>query len=315
MNELTNAYRSQLLVLANNCNAQIDQIRKSNMLLRLKNASISNAIKNYNMAVASLKAKYNADIARLQLQQLQQPKKRQSLLVGINYNGTPYQLSGCISDVESLNAKYKEIYNAEIITDLTNKKPTKSTILAEFASLLDSAVSGDTVMFAFSGHGSYTTDLNNDEMDGLDEMIISCDLKCVLDDEFKSIINQKLKEGVILLALFDSCHSGSVLDLKYSYPNYSTKMINSADKNDTIGNVIMISGCMDHQTSAEAIISGKVAGAMTWSLLETLNQNPNGLSWCNLLTNMKNKLNSSGFIQIPQLSSGKPLDTSSNALF
>lgn len=318
MNELTNAYKLQLLSLANNCNALIDQIQKSKVTIRLKNMYISNAIQNYNVAAASLKAKYIANMNRLQQQQQQQPsiKKRRSLLVGINYNGSPYQLNGCISDVQSLNEKYKELYNVEIITDLTNKKPTKFVILSEFASLLDSANNGDTVLFAFSGHGSYTTDFNKDETDGLDELIVSIDMQGVLDDEFKTIINQKLKAGCTLIALFDSCHSGSVLDLKYSYPDYSTKKINSLDTTDTVGNVIMISGCMDNQTSAEANIDkGKASGAMTWSLLETLKQNPSGLSWTNLLTNMRNKLNGSGFIQIPQLSSGRPLDVSSSILF
>lgn len=314
MNELTNAYKQQLLTLANNCNNLLDQIRRSNMSIRLKNQYISNAIQNYNRSASALKAKYMADVARLQQQQPIVPKKRRALLVGCNYYGTPYELGGCITDMQSLNDKFKDTYNAEIITDLTNKKPTRSTILSEFATLLDSANSGDTILFAFSGHGSHTTDLNKDEMDGQDEMIVSCDLQGVLDDEFKKIINQKLKVGVTLLALFDSCHSGSVLDLKYSYPDYSVGVASKLDSIDTTGTVIMISGCMDNQTSAEAnITGGKASGAMTWALLETLKQSPS--SWKELLTNMRNKLNGSGFNQIPQLSSGRPIDTSSARLF
>jgi hypothetical protein len=85
---------------------------------------------------------------------------------------------------------------------------------------------------------------------------------------------------------------------------------------DTEGTVILISGCLDDQTSAEAdIVGGKVSGAMTWSLLETLKQYPNGLTWNALLTNMRTLLNSSGFNQIPQLSSGKTLNTLSPILF
>lgn len=321
MNELTNTYKQQLLALANNCNNYISQIKNSNMSIRLKNAYISNAIQNYNKSASALKTKYESDVTCLQQQQQQQQlvvtvpvaiKKRRSLLVGCNYYRTPYELSGCISDVQSLNERYKDIYEVEIITDLTNKKPTRSVILSEFALLLDSAVSGDTILFAFSGHGSYTADLNRDETDGKDELIVTSDLQGIIDDEFKTIISQKLKAGVTLLALFDSCHSGSVLDLKYSYPDYSTAVaLNTAD---TVGNVIMISGCMDNQTSAEAnIAGGKVSGAMTWALLESLKQSPP--TWKVLLTNMRNKLNGSGFDQIPQLSSGRPLDTSSPVLF
>jgi hypothetical protein len=182
--------------------------------------------------------------------------------------------------------------------------------------LLESANSGDTVLFTFSGHGSYTTDLNCEEIDGQDEMIISCDLQCVVDDDFKTIIHQKLKTGATLIALFDSCHSGTMLDLKYSYPSYTTSVLSSLNAIDTNGNVILISGCLDNQTSAEAsIVEGKISGAMTWSLLETLKQYPTGLTWNTLLTNMQTLLNASGFIQIPQLSSGKLLNMDSSILF
>lgn len=283
-------------------------------MIRLKNIYISNAIRNYNQSVAFLKTKNMADIARIQQQQ--QIKKRKALFIGINYYGTPYQLSGCITDIESLNDKFGSSYDVNIITDRTNKKPTRSVILSEFAALLDSANSGDTVLFTFSGHGSYTIDLNREEIDGKDEMIVSSDLQGVIDDDFKTIIRQKLKTGATLIALFDSCHSGTILDLNYSYPSYTVGVSSSLDTIDTDGTVILISGCLDNQKSAEAnIVEGKMSGAMTWSLLETLKQYPTGLTWNTLLTNMRKLLNSAGFIQIPQLSSGKPLNTDSSILF
>jgi hypothetical protein len=314
MDELLTLYKQNVLVLYNNCNVLINQIKRSNTMTRVKNIYISNAIRNYNVSVASLKTKYMAELLRIQQQQ-QQIKKRRALLVGINYYGTPYQLAGCITDVQSLNDKFGSSYDIEILTDLTNKKPTRSVILSEFSALLESANSGDTVLFAFSGHGSCTTDLNHDEIDEKDEMIISCDLYGVIDDDFKTIIRQKLKTGATLVALFDSCHSGTMIDLKYSYPSYTVSASSSLDTIDTAGTVILISGCLDDQTSAEANIDGeKVSGAMTWSFLKTLKQYPTGLTWNALLTNMRTLLNSSGFNQIPQLSSGRPLNTLSPIL-
>jgi hypothetical protein len=314
MDELLLLYKQNISILYNNLNVLINQIKRSNIMIRIKNIYISNAILNYNRSIASLKTKYMADVARIQQQQ--QIKKKKALLIGINYYGTPYQLSGCITDVESLNNKFGSSYDMKIITDLTNQKPTRSVILSEFSALLESANSGDTVLFTFCGHGYHTTDLNREEIDGRDEMIMSSDLQYVIDDDFKTIIHQKLKTGTTLIALFDSCHSGTILDLKYSYPSYTTSVSSSLNAIDTNGNVILISGCLDNQTSAEAnIVEGKMSGAMTWSLLETLKQYPTGLTWNTLLINMQKLLNSYGFNQIPQLSSGRPLNTNSSILF
>ena len=321
MNELKLKFNQNLLTLANMYNAIITQIKRSRMSLRLKNMNMLNVMRNYNNDVASLKTKYMIDVSIIQQQEQQQEQQQQpqqqpnkrALLIGINYIGTPYQLNGCITDVQSLNEKLNGLYQVEMITDLTNKKPTKAVILSEFATLLDGAKKGDTVLFAFSGHGSCTTDLNRDELDGRDEMILSSDLQGVIDDDFKSIIRQKLKADATLIAIFDSCHSGTMLDLKYVYPVYKEGVSSQLNNVDTLGTVILISGCMDDQTSAESTMSdGKIAGAMTWSLLETLKQYPSELSWNTLLTNMKRLLVESKFNQIPQLSSGHPLDTTTN---
>ena len=109
--------------------------------------------------------------------------------------------------------------------------------------------------------------------------------------------------------MFDSCFSGSVLDLKYQYLdslNYDKYTENDKDA-ITIGNVFMISGCTDEQTSADAVFDNKANGAMTWALLQSLNQTPTA-SWKELLKSMRDILKKSQFSQIPQFSSGKFVD-------
>ena len=106
--------------------------------------------------------------------------------------------------------------------------------------------------------------------------------------------------------MFDSCFSGTMLDLKYQYLdslNYDTYTENSKDL-ETVGNVFMISGCTDEQTSADAIINNKATGAMTWSLLEGLKQKP-GCSWKELIKTMRDLLKKSQYTQMPQFSSGQ----------
>jgi hypothetical protein len=111
-----------------------------------------------------------------------------------------------------------------------------------------------------------------------------------------------------LFALLDCCHSGTILDLRYQYfdsENYDNFTENTKET-ETIGNVIMISGCMDNQTSADAYINSTYQGAMTWAFLDTLNKKPN-LTWKELITTMRSSLKTSKYEQIPQLSSGKQL--------
>lgn len=241
-------------------------------------------------------------------------KNKKALLVGINYLNTPYKLSGCIDDTNRM----KELLtsqgfdNFNILTDLTDVKPTKSNILNEFKNLIINAKSGDVLFFYYSGHGSYTYDRNNDETDGRDEMLVSSDLQAVLDDELKTIIQSHLSSEITIIGLFDSCHSGTILDLKYNYLD-SNNYDNYTENNkvsECQGNVIMISGCMDSQSSYEALIENKSQGALTWSFIDCINKTPNS-SWRELLKYMRDLLKTNNFEQIPQLSTDSFYDIDS----
>ena len=70
------------------------------------------------------------------------------------------------------------------------------------------------------GHGGQTEDLDGDEEDGYDEVIYPVDFRQaghIVDDEMHRVMVQSLQPGVRLTAIFDSCHSGSALDLPYIY--------------------------------------------------------------------------------------------------
>ena len=269
-------------------------------------------------SISNLTKKYNADCLTIQNfipKQIKIDKAKKALLVGINYTGTSNELFGCINDVNCIKERIstKGFTSINTITDLTTKKPTKDNILREFKSLLVNSQAGDLLFFLYSGHGSYDLDRNGDEADGYDELIVSSDSKGISDDEFKTIIQQNLKQDVTLFAMFDSCFSGTMLDLRYQYMdsvNYD-KYTENDKQAITVGNVFMISGCADNQTSADAVFNNKANGALTWSLLESLKQKPND-SWRELVKNMRDLLKTSEFTQIPQFSSGSfvNIDTS-----
>lgn len=71
-----------------------------------------------------------------------------------------------------------------------------------------------------TGHGGQTKDEDGDEDDGYDEVIYPVDFKNkghIVDDEIHYYVVKPLQQGVRLTAIFDSCHSATVMDLPYVY--------------------------------------------------------------------------------------------------
>jgi hypothetical protein len=99
-------------------------------------------------------------------------------------------------------------------------QPTKANILRAMHWLVKDAKPNDSLFFHYSGHGGQTPDLDGDEEDGYDEVIYPVDFRSashIVDDEMHRIMVKPLLPGVRLTAIFDSCHSGSALDLPYIY--------------------------------------------------------------------------------------------------
>ena len=154
--------------------------------------------------------------------------RRKALLIGINYFNQKGQLRGCINDVRNmstyLNGNFG--YAREDMVILTDdqqnpmSQPTKANIIRAMHWLVKDAQRNDSLFFHYSGHGGQTPDLDGDEEDGYDEVIYPVDFRAVghiVDDEMHRIMVQSLQPGVRLTAIFDSCHSGSALDLPYIY--------------------------------------------------------------------------------------------------
>lgn len=154
--------------------------------------------------------------------------RRKALLIGINYIGSQNQLRGCINDAQNmynfLTQRYG--YKPEDIVILTDdnreliKVPTRANMIRAMQWLVKDARPNDALFFHYSGHGGQTKDLDNDEDDGMDDVIYPVDFQNaghIIDDEMHAIMVANLQPGVRLTALFDSCHSGTVLDLPYTY--------------------------------------------------------------------------------------------------
>jgi hypothetical protein len=123
-----------------------------------------------------------------------------------------------------MNSRYNFAWDDMVILTDDQKnpaaQPTRANILRAMQWLVTGAQPNDNLFIHYSGHGGQTEDLDGDEEDGMDETIYPVDFKqagMIVDDEMHWIMVRPLPPGCRLTAIFDCCHSGSVLDLPYEY--------------------------------------------------------------------------------------------------
>lgn len=229
-----------------------------------------------------------------------------ALLVGINYRGTKSELRGCINDVHAMkqhlvqNRGYKE-ENIKVLTEDETMKPTGANIMHEMGKLILKAHTGgaEELWLHYSGHGSHTRDLDRDEDDGRDETIVPLDYArngMITDDQLHDYL-EHLPESCKMYCIFDCCHSGTILDLKYQYRGSGKNGVENHNSR-LKANIVMISGCMDTQTSADAHISGEWAGAMTSAYINCIKDD---IQCEQLLNGMRDYLKEHKYTQYPQL--------------
>ena len=98
--------------------------------------------------------------------------------------------------------------------------PTRANMIAAMQWLVSNAQPNDSLWFSYSGHGGQAADLTGDEDDGYNETVMPLDFKQagqIIDDDLHTILVKPLPPGCRLTAIFDSCHSGTVMDLPYVY--------------------------------------------------------------------------------------------------
>ena len=273
--------------------------------------------------------------------------RRTALLVGINYNNTPSAtLNGCYNDVVNVE-QYLRLnlgYAAGSITMLTDGNrssgdtasalpPTRQNILTGLSALVAGMVSGDEAVFHFSGHGSLVRDTNGDEVTGLDSCLCPLDYNVsaslgggiITDDEIRSLLVNRVPRGARLYLILDCCHNGTGCDIRFKYEDYSLliqppsagraaiwrtqqKAFVQGKYTETAGEVFMISGSRDEQTSADAYINNAFAGALTYAVFAILRANQASIrtySWSSLLRDVRHFMRVNRYSQIPQIMTGK----------
>ena len=163
---------------------------------------------------------------------------KKALLVGINYiNHSQGRLSGCINDVismvnyleqtegfsqDAMQILVDDPYDNNVREAIHSRvgEPSRDGIINAIQWLVSDVQAGDVLFFHYSGHGGQKRDTSGDEEDGKDETLIPEDYTSagvIKDDELYELLVKNLPMGVRLVCLMDCCHSGTVLDLPYTF--------------------------------------------------------------------------------------------------
>jgi hypothetical protein len=261
-----------------------------------------------------------------------------ALLIGINRYKIPgADLRGCVNDVNNLKAALLKHFsfqekNIKILTDL---KATKKAMQDGITGLVKGAKRGDVLLFHYSGHGSNVPDDNGDEADSRDEILCPTDLdwKDPMTDDWLRTAFDKVPAEVNLTVIMDCCHSGTntrvlvspdapiierflpcPLDLlavesgrrltgevKGKRATLEKRAKRKKDVIDVSIPEILITGCRDTQTSADAHIGGSYNGALTYSLVAAMEEKSGKLTYGELHSRTLRLLKDGGFDQVPQL--------------
>ena len=261
-----------------------------------------------------------------------------ALLIGINHYKIPgADLRGCVNDVNNLKAALLKCFafQEQNIKVFTDRKATKKAMQDGMMKLVKGAKRGDVLLIHYSGHGSNVPDDNGDEADGRDEILCptNLDWKDPLTDDWLRIAFDKLPAGVNLTVIMDCCHSGTntravpaqdapiierflpcPLDLMAAESGRKltgevkgkrAALKKQGKRRKDLVNVdlpeILIAGCRDTQTSADAHIGGSYNGALTYNLVAAITEKTGKLSYGELHTRTVSLLKEGGFDQVPQL--------------
>ena len=265
---------------------------------------------------------------------------KRALLIGINKYQIPgADLRGCVNDVKDLSAALIEFYGFKKrdIKILLDGAATQKAMQAGITALVRGAKKGDVLVLHYSGHGSNVPDdeKNRDEADGRDEILCPTDLnwdKPLRDDWLRTTFD-KLPAGVSFTTIMDCCHSGTNtraiqppdVKVKQRYlpspwglaaaesgrglpKNVSSELRRSSRsvrKAKDIVNAelpeVLITGCRDTQTSADAFINGRFNGALTFALVEAIRKSKGRLTYRQLHDRAADVLKARKFEQVPQL--------------
>lgn len=138
------------------------------------------------------------------------------LVIGVNAYDNGKALKGAVADAKDIKAALEGV-GAKEIRMLLDYDASRKNVMAAWADLTRKAKPGDTIVFAFSGHGAQSPErIKGSEKDGKDEFLVlsrfnwsgPASSERIVDDDLGAMIESV--PGINVVAVIDSCNSGTM---------------------------------------------------------------------------------------------------------
>ncbi len=220
------------------------------------------------------------------------------LAIGIDqYQHFP-DLEGATADARDVTRSLRQT-GAQSVSMLINGKATYRAIKQGWQSMLKKARRGDTLVFAYAGHGGQEREaISGSEDDGMDETFLLGGFSTktpkgrrerIVDNEINAWFKQAGDKGVRVIFIADSCHSGTMtrdIDERVQLSTRSAPPYGMPDdepistdaktgamlSEDDLTHVTFFAATQEHSKVAEITINGRKRGALSWAFARALQQ-------------------------------------------
>ncbi|KAI9512949.1 caspase domain-containing protein [Russula earlei] len=253
------------------------------------------------------------------------PRKKRALVIGINSTQHPdprIRLEYCVEDAYSIANFLRDnlgIAHDDLCVMTDNDPynyPTKENIMMAMSELVRDAQPHDSLFCYFSGHAVQIEDLLRDEPDGLADCLCTVASPhespfLIVDDTMHHLMVEALPRNCRLTAIFDSCDSGTLLDLPYLYNSHGivkeyghSDRLTSLHQKSRYADVVSLSAPKSHQETLET----RRGGALRLAFIDCMNRYENHVT-CEQLIRRVCDLTGTRSSQRPLLSSSHEIDT------
>lgn len=236
--------------------------------------------------------------------------RKRALLVGLNYPGTPAALKGSINNVASisrvlLRLGFQEEWTLTLTDDQADPSfiPTHKNIVMGMRWLTQGAVSGDALLFHFSGHGVQQADGAEAALDDAFCPVDFSEAGYVTENEVFDCLVRELPSGVRLTMLIDSCLPCICPELPFIYELPKAQWAEEENPWHSAGDVICIGAELDEIEDLQPerlcalrdLEEGLVTSCFLQAIQSLAQQRKGPVTYLALISEVQEQLHSRGF--------------------